>query len=70
MRIDLNADIGEGFADNDRELMQVVSSVNIACGFHAGDAATMLTCIEQALANDVAIGAHPSLHERENFGRK
>lgn len=70
MRIDLNADIGEGFADNDRALMQVVSSVNIACGFHAGDAATMLTCIEQALANDVAIGAHPSFLDRENFGRK
>lgn len=70
MRIDLNADIGEGFAENDRELMQVVSSVNIACGFHAGDAATMLTCIELALANNVAIGAHPSFLDRENFGRK
>lgn len=70
MRIDLNADIGEGFADNDRELMQVVSSVNIACGFHAGDAATMLTCIDLALANNVAIGAHPSFLDRENFGRK
>ncbi|WLI78335.1 5-oxoprolinase subunit PxpA [Kosakonia sp. H02] len=69
MKIDLNADIGEGFDRNDRELMAVVTSVNIACGFHAGDAATMLRCVKHALAHDVAIGAHPSFLDRENFGR-
>ena len=70
MKIDLNADIGEGYAHNDSELMKVVSSVNIACGFHAGDAATMARCIALALAHHVAIGAHPSFPDRDNFGRK
>lgn len=66
--IDLNADVGEG-CESDAELLTLVSSANIACGFHAGDAQTMLTCVRDALKNGVAIGAHPSFPDRENFGR-
>ncbi|WP_368894299.1 5-oxoprolinase subunit PxpA [Kluyvera ascorbata] len=68
MTIDLNADLGEGAA-SDAELLTLVSSANIACGFHAGDASTMLTCVRAALRNGVAVGAHPSFPDRENFGR-
>lgn len=68
MNIDLNADVGEGCA-SDSELLTLVSSANIACGFHAGDAQTMLTCVREALKNGVAIGAHPSFPDRDNFGR-
>ncbi len=68
MTIDLNADLGEGAA-SDAELLTLVSSANIACGFHAGDASTMLTCVRAALKNGVAVGAHPSFPDRENFGR-
>ena len=66
--IDLNADLGEG-CGSDAALLQLVSSANIACGFHAGDAETMLACVREALKNGVAIGAHPSFPDRENFGR-
>jgi len=68
VKIDLNADLGEG-GSADAELMTLVSSVNIACGFHAGDAHTMLTSVRNAIKNGVAIGAHPSFPDRENFGR-
>ncbi|RYZ12224.1 MAG: 5-oxoprolinase subunit PxpA [Comamonadaceae bacterium] len=68
MHIDLNADLGEG-AGNDEALLGLVSSANIACGWHAGDAATMAQCVRWALENGVAIGAHPSFPDRENFGR-
>lgn len=68
MNIDLNADLGEGCA-SDAALLQLVSSANIACGFHAGDAQTMLASVREALKNGVAIGAHPSFPDRENFGR-
>ena len=68
MKIDLNADLGEGCA-NDAALLQLVSSANIACGFHAGDAQTMLTCVREAVRNGVAVGAHPSFPDRANFGR-
>ena len=68
MKIDLNADLGEGCA-NDAALLQLVSSANIACGFHAGDAQTMLSSVRDALKNGVAVGAHPSFPDRENFGR-
>ncbi|HAT7512582.1 TPA: 5-oxoprolinase subunit PxpA [Kluyvera ascorbata] len=68
MKIDLNADLGEGAA-SDAELLTLVSSANIACGFHAGDASTMLTCVRAALINGVAVGAHPSFPDRDNFGR-
>lgn len=68
VKIDLNADLGEG-GSADAELMTLVSSVNIACGFHAGDAQTMLTSVRHAIKNGVAIGAHPGFPDRENFGR-
>ncbi|WP_127958665.1 5-oxoprolinase subunit PxpA [Serratia microhaemolytica] len=68
MRIDLNADLGEGSA-NDQALLQLVSSANIACGFHAGDAQTMRQSVRWALQYGVAIGAHPSFPDRKNFGR-
>ncbi|CNG98686.1 LamB/YcsF family protein [Yersinia aldovae] len=68
MKIDLNADLGEGCA-NDQALLQVVSSANIACGFHAGDAQIMHQSVRWAIEYGVAIGAHPSFPDRENFGR-
>jgi 5-oxoprolinase (ATP-hydrolysing) subunit A len=69
LRIDLNADLGEG-AGHDTELFQLITSANIACGFHAGDAESMRHAIDHAQAHGVAVGAHPSLFDRENFGRK
>src|ERR1700730_8547737 len=66
--VDLNSDLGEG-AGFDQELLSLVTSANIACGFHAGDAETMRRTIELARSNGVAVGAHPSLFDRENFGR-
>src|SRR6185295_3995545 len=60
--------MGEGCA-NDAALMDFVSSVNIACGFHAGDADTMRRTVETAVRKGVAIGAHPGYRDRENFGR-
>ncbi|EOI3547146.1 5-oxoprolinase subunit PxpA [Cronobacter dublinensis] len=68
MKIDLNADLGEG-CGNDALLMPLISSANIACGFHAGDAQTMRESVRLALAHGVAIGAHPGFADRENFGR-
>jgi len=65
----LNADLGEG-AGHDDELLELVSSANIATGFHAGDADSMRTAICAARGRGVAVGAHPSLFDRENFGRK
>jgi 5-oxoprolinase (ATP-hydrolysing) subunit A len=69
LTVDLNADLGEG-AGHDDELLALVTSANIACGFHAGDADTMRASIEAAQIRNVAVGAHPSLFDRENFGRK
>ncbi len=72
-RIDLNCDMGElpeAIANGTQEaLMRSVTSVNIACGGHAGDEQTMKTTIEQALRWKLAIGAHPGYPDRENFGR-
>ena len=68
MQIDLNADLGEG-AGSDEALLGLVSSANIACGWHAGDASTMRQCVRWAIDNHVAIGAHPSFPDRANFGR-
>lgn len=67
--IDLNCDIGEGL-ENDLRLMQIVSSVNIACGFHAGNPAIIRKTIDEAIQTGVAIGAHPGYPDRENFGRR
>jgi len=72
-RIDLNCDMGElpqAIADGTQEaLMPSFTSVNVACGGHAGDALTMQTTIEQALRWKLAIGAHPGYPDRANFGR-
>jgi UPF0271 protein len=67
--IDLNSDLGEG-AGSDEELLSLVTSANIACGFHAGNADTMRNAIVAAKDRGVAVGVHPSLFDRENFGRK
>lgn len=69
MDVDLNADVGEGFPDDGR-LLDVVTSANVACGFHAGSAETMRMVCEVAAARGVAIGAHPSYRDREGFGRR
>jgi UPF0271 protein len=66
--IDLNSDLGEG-AGHDNEILDLVSSANIACGFHAGDPASIFATIQAALERGVALGAHPSFPDRENFGR-
>ena len=72
-RVDLNCDMGElpEMLANGRQeaLMRSVTSVNVACGGHAGDEALMRQTIEQALRHGVAIGAHPGYEDRENFGR-
>jgi UPF0271 protein len=73
LRIDVNCDMGElpeAIADGTQEsLMRSLTSVNVACGGHAGDERTMKTTIEQALRWKLAIGAHPGYADRENFGR-
>jgi UPF0271 protein len=61
--------MGEGF-DTDALIMPYISSVNIACGYHAGDESTIQHTIALALKHNVAIGAHPSYPDKENFGRK
>ncbi|HEY0905108.1 MAG TPA: 5-oxoprolinase subunit PxpA [Marmoricola sp.] len=69
LRIDLNADLGEGVTD-DEGLLEVVTSANVACGFHAGDAAVMRAVCEGAVARGVVIGAQVSYLDREGFGRR
>ncbi len=69
MRVDLNCDMGEGGAF-DEELMQWVSSVNIACGAHAGDLQTMQATMVAAKKLGRAVGAHPGYRDREQFGRR
>ena len=69
LSVDLNADLGEG-AGHDTELFELISSANIATGFHAGDADTMRAAVAAARIHKVSVGAHPSLFDRENFGRK
>jgi UPF0271 protein len=73
MHIDLNCDMGEvpqHIADGTQEsLMRSITSVNIACGGHAGDLNTMKATLEQALRWNLTIGAHPGYPDRENFGR-
>jgi 5-oxoprolinase (ATP-hydrolysing) subunit A len=69
MKIDLNADVGEGF-HNDAALMPFISSANIACGYHAGNKETIKATIALCLQHGVAVGAHPSFPDKENFGRK
>ena len=74
MEINNNCDLGESSkfhsTENDPLLLEVVNSANIACGYHAGDKATMEKTIEISKKNNVSIGAHPSFNDPENFGRK
>ena len=72
--IDLNSDLGEGYGPyqcgDDTSMLSLVTSANVACGFHAGDPAMMSASITTARDAGVAVGAHPSLADRENFGRR
>lgn len=68
-RVDLNADVGEGVGDDDG-LLRVVTSANVACGFHAGDALTMRRVCALAAERGVIVGAQPSYRDRDGFGRR
>lgn len=72
--IDVNCDMGESFGcyrmGCDREIIKVISSANIACGFHAGDPLVMKETVQLALAAGVGIGAHPGFHDLVGFGRR
>ncbi|MEP7112371.1 MAG: 5-oxoprolinase subunit PxpA [Ilumatobacteraceae bacterium] len=72
--VDLNSDVGEGFGawpgGPDRELMNIITSANIACGFHAGDPSIMRRTCEMAVDKNVAIGAHVSYPDLAGFGRR
>ena len=72
--VDLNSDVGEGYGawpgGPDRELMAIITSANIACGFHAGDPSIMRRTCEMAVENNVAIGAHVSYPDLAGFGRR
>jgi UPF0271 protein len=69
MELDLNCDLGEG-CGHDEELMPLITSANIACGFHAGDATTALAALRAAARQSVQVGAHPGFADREHFGRR
>jgi UPF0271 protein len=72
--VDLNCDMGESYGawkmGADAQIMPYLSSANIACGFHAGDPATIRKTVQLALDHGVAIGAHPSLPDLQGFGRR
>lgn len=72
--IDLNSDLGEGYGawsmGDDAAMLDIVSSANLACGFHAGDPLTIRTVLAQAAARGVAVGAHVSYPDRVGFGRR
>jgi UPF0271 protein len=74
VRIDLNADVGESFGawsmGEDADLIPVVTSVNVACGFHAGDPPTIELTVARAVAAGVAVGAHPGYPDLAGFGRR
>ncbi len=74
MKIDLNSDLGEGFGawdmGNDDAMLSVASSVNIACGFHAGDSDIMFKTAKLAKERGVSIGAHPGYRDLHGFGRR
>lgn len=69
MEIDLNCDLGEG-CPGDAAIIPLATSVNVACGFHAGDPETALAAITLACRHGVGVGAHPSFPDREHFGRR
>ena len=72
--IDLNCDLGESYGawtmGQDEALLELITSANIACGFHAGDPSTMARTVQLAAARGVALGAHPSLPDLQGFGRR
>jgi len=72
--VDLNSDLGESFGawnmGDDAAMLDIVTSANVACGFHAGDPEIMLKTVEQAKARGVAIGAHPGFQDLQGFGRR
>jgi len=72
--VDLNADMSESFGawtmGDDAALLEVVSSANVACGFHAGDPDVMARTMARAVARDVGIGAHPGFADLQGFGRR
>ena len=74
MKVDLNSDMGEGFGPwtmgDDAGLLDVITSANIACGFHAGDPDVMARVMRQAQGKGVGIGAHPGFHDLQGFGRR
>ena len=74
LTVGLNADLGESFGawkmGMDEELLQIVNSANIACGFHGGDPLVMRRTIRAAKAANVDIGAHPSFPDLQGFGRR
>lgn len=74
MRIDLNCDLGESFGiyklGHDEEMMDYVSSINVACGMHAGDPDVMLRTVRMAIEKEVSIGAHPGFPDLKGFGRR
>jgi 5-oxoprolinase (ATP-hydrolysing) subunit A len=74
LKVDLNSDMGESFGvytlGHDAEMLEIVSSANIACGFHAGDPLVMDRTVRTALGNHVAVGAHPSFQDLWGFGRR
>jgi UPF0271 protein len=69
MHIDLNCDLGEG-CPHDAELMPLITTANVACGFHAGDAASAFAALRLAAKHGVQAGAHPGFADREHFGRR
>jgi 5-oxoprolinase (ATP-hydrolysing) subunit A len=69
VEIDLNADVGEGVGD-DQSVLPFVSSVNVACGFHAGNPGLMRSTVQLAHRHRVAVGAHPGFQDLEGFGRR
>lgn len=72
--VDINCDLGESFGvyrmESDVAILRLITSANIACGFHAGDPATMRQTVQQAMDQQVAIGAHPGLPDLQGFGRR
>lgn len=74
LQVDINCDLGESFGaysmGNDAEILDFVTSANIACGFHAGDPSVMAETVEAAVGKGVAIGAHPGYRDLEGFGRR
>ncbi|AUH63591.1 LamB/YcsF family protein [Paracoccus zhejiangensis] len=74
MQVDLNADMGESFGPwrmgDDAALLEIITSANIACGFHAGDADVMASTMRRAAENGVGIGAHPGFADLQGFGRR